>query len=60
MDTINVELTKQDINNLLVMINLAPIKGEHAGVVVNLKNKLLVALPTESEVTSTEDKKYEE
>lgn len=59
MDTINVELTKQDINNLLIMINLAPIKGEHAEVVVNLKNKLLIALPTESEVTSTEEKQAE-
>lgn len=57
METIKIEFTKQDINNLLALIAKAPITGNDAVVVVQLQQKLLTALPVDKEtVTSTEEK----
>ena len=41
---INIELTKEDINNLLIIIGNTAIKGSEAQAIVNLQMKLNSAL----------------
>ena len=45
----NVELTTEDVNNLLAFINRAQITGQEAEVAVALKQKLLRAAQAPSE-----------
>lgn len=47
--TINVQLTKQDINNILVLINKAEIKGGEAMAVAILQDKLSNAVKSSVE-----------
>lgn len=47
MDTINISLTKQDINNLLILIAKAPITGNEATTVAVLQQKLTQSVPVE-------------
>jgi len=47
--TINVQLTKQDINNIMVLINKAEIKGSEAMAVAILQDKLSNAVKSSVE-----------
>lgn len=50
MDTkINLQLTKQDINNIMVLINKAEIKGSEAMAVAILQDKLSNAVKSSVE-----------
>lgn len=58
MDTIiNLQLTKQDINNILVLINKAEIKGGEAMAVAILQDKLSSAIKPQN---APEQEKTEE
>lgn len=61
MDTIKVELTKQDINNIMVLINKAEIKGSEAMAVAILQDKLSNAVKSsvEPKIEPGEEKEAE-
>lgn len=53
--TINVQLTKQDINNILVLIARAEIKGGEAPAVAQLQEKLGSAVKSSVEPQNVND-----
>jgi len=60
MDTIiNVQLTKQDINNILVLIARAEIKGNEAPAVAQLQEKLGSAVKSSVEPQNTPEQEKE-
>jgi len=60
MDTIiNVQLTKQDINNILVLIARAEIKGNEAPAVAQLQEKLGSAVKSSVEPQNAPEQEKE-
>lgn len=57
--TINVQLTKQDINNIMVLINKAEIKGVEAMAVAILQDKLSNAVKSSVETQNAPEQEKE-